>query len=216
MLVLALTVSVGCTHSETIASGSASAAFTASITTAPPDRFEAARFELSRALVTALDPDAFVNLGSSPVDMIPKKQALDLRSQTVEVFFETTLPPGEYRLDTLYWQPPILVDGEADPMAPACIDKIGLFPAPPTTNIQVFPWPVPVVPPIVFTARSGGTVRIRAQIDAEALVEDYLTRWECVDELNGRCFQEPAPCLRSFDAFGFGTAIPQHVTVTAE
>jgi hypothetical protein len=216
VLFVALTLSSGCTQDTKITSGSSGATFEAAMTTPPPDRFETARFELSRALVTALDPDALVNLGATQVDLIPRKQSFDMKSQTAEVFFQTSLPPGEYRLDSLYWVPPTLVDAEASPTAPTCIEKITLFPAPPTTGIQVFPAPVPVSPPIVFTARSGSTVRIRAQIDALALVNDYLTRWTCVDELNGRCLQEPAPCLRAFDAFGFGSAIPQSVTVTVE
>lgn len=216
LLVVALTFSSGCTQDEKIVSGSSTAAFAATVTTPPPDRFETARFELSRALVTALDPDAFVNLGATQIDLVPRKQSFDLKTQTTEVFFETALPPGEYRLDALYWVPPTLVDAEASPTAPTCIEKIKLFPAPPTTGVQVFPAPVPVSPPIVFTARSGSTVRIRAEIDALALVNDYFTRWTCVDELNGRCVQEPAPCLRAFDGFGFGTAIPQSVTVTVD
>ena len=159
LLVFALALSGGCTQDKNIVAGSSHAAFVASVTTPPPDRFETARFELSRALVTALDPDALVNLGSTQVDLVPKKQSLDLRSQTTEVFFETTLPPGEYRLDTLYWVPPTLVDAEASPTAPTCIEKIKLFPAPPTTGVQVFPAPVPVSPPIVFAARSGSRRR---------------------------------------------------------
>jgi hypothetical protein len=209
---------LGCTQDEAISSGNARATFQAAVLSEPPPRWNTAVFQLDRAIVSAQDPDAAVNLGASPpqIDLIPEKVGFDLRIPTEQVFFETPLAPGRYLLETLYWFPPTLADPDADPNASTCIEKIDQIPPPPTTQVQVFAQPVPLAPPIEFSVPSGGVKRIAIEVDAAGLVADYESRWICIDDPNARCNQELSPCLIGWDSFGFQQAIPQYVTVRVE
>lgn len=209
---------LGCTQDEEISSGNARAILEASVVSEPPARWDTARFQVDRAFVSPQDPDAAANLGASPqqIDLIPEKVGFDLRTPTKQVFFETPLAPGRYRLESLYWFPPTLADPDADPTAATCIEKIDQIPPPPATLVQVFAQEVPVVPPIEFSVPSGGAKRIAIEVNAAGLIADYESRWICIDAPNAFCNQEPAPCLINWDSGGFQQAIPQYVTVRVE
>lgn len=209
---------VGCTHDEAVMSGHAKAVFEATAVSQPPSRWDTAQFELDRAFVVPLDPEAAANLGASPsqIDLIPGEVGFDLRTTTKQVLFETPLPPGKYQIESLWWVPPTLADPDADPDAETCLEKIDQIPPPPTTGLKVVALEVPVVPPIEFSVPSGGARRIAIEVNAAGLVADYESRWICVDDPNARCNQELAPCLSGWDSAGFAQAIPQYVTVRVE
>lgn len=214
--ILILVASLGCTQDSRVTSGSATVAIVSSVVSPPPARWDTARFFLSRACARALDSDWGGNDGQCGLDLIANAVAMDLRSQSTEVFFETPLPAGSYRLESLFWVAPTLEDPDASASAPTCLEKISVIPPPLTTGIQVFPSATFLDPPIDFTVAPGETARITVEVNATGLVADYESRWTCVDTPNSLCHLEPSPCLFSFDSGGFGAAIPQFVTVTVE
>jgi hypothetical protein len=206
MLVLAsiAVTAAGCSH-DTLGSGTVdlNVVYSPDPAGTPPGsgRYERASFSVNVIHALPADPAAAAVYGSNEILFRFSPFAADLTLNQDVAFTHIALSPGTYRVTSIVFAPPFLVDTNVSSTPATCIEGISSVASGPAASQVPATFAFTNPASLTFTVSPGQT-RLAFKVKVPALITGYESAFTCQADCGSG-----TPCLTAFNQTTFRNAL---------
>jgi len=212
VLASAAVIATGCSQ-DTLSGGSQDLNMTYTPSPAGAGRFDIASFKVNTIQIVPTDPQEAALFGANRMLLRFDNFTADLTATQPVFYSHIALAAGSYRVTTIAFTPPALVDSNLPTNPATCIDGVPVIDAQSTTGVpQVFTFDNPST--LIFTVQPGQT-SLALTVDVPGLIAGYEAAFTCAFFPCPGCPVDPKPTVAGspFNTQVFRDALMANITI---